>query len=164
VHAVVLLLLINAISNRRTKESLNLCDYVPVRVCKKLFHKCCSFFLNCSCITCTVWTTHLLIDFKLFCRIIVSGWSAAAVGCIFRYYYYYCYNTSEVKLHGIESWPVRKENVVALQRAEMRMVRSMCGIKLKDRFPSKELRDRLGIDDIALVLQQNRLRWYGHVL
>ena len=23
---------------------------------------------------------------------------------------------------------------------------------------------RLGIDDIALVLHQNRLRWYGHVL
>jgi len=49
---------------------------------------------------------------------------------------------------------------VALQRAEMRMVRWMCGIKLKDRLPSKELRERLGIDDIALVLQQNRLRWY----
>jgi len=44
------------------------------------------------------------------------------------------------------------------------MVRWMCGIKLKDRFPSKELRERLGIDDIALVLQQNRLRWYGHVV
>ena len=42
------------------------------------------------------------------------------------------------------------------------MVRWMCGTKLKD--PSKELRERLGIDDIALVLQQNRLRWYGHVL
>ena len=55
-------------------------------------------------------------------------------------------------------------NVVALQRAEMRMVRWMCGIKLKDRLPSKELRERLGIDDIALVLQQNRLHWYGHVL
>jgi len=53
---------------------------------------------------------------------------------------------------------------VALQRAEMRMVRWMCGIKLKDRFPSKELRERLGIDDIALVLQQNMLHWYGHVL
>jgi len=34
----------------------------------------------------------------------------------------------------------------------------MCGIKVKDRFPSKELRERLGIDDITLVLQQNRLR------
>jgi len=40
----------------------------------------------------------------------------------------------------------------------------MCGIKLKDTFPSKELRERLGIYDTALVLQQNRLRWYGHVL
>jgi len=51
-----------------------------------------------------------------------------------------------------------------LQRAEMRMVRWMCGVKLKDRLLSKELRERLGVDDVALVLQQNRLRWYGHVL
>jgi len=67
-------------------------------------------------------------------------------------------------LHGSETWPVRKVNVVALQRAEMRMVRWMCGVKLKDRLPSKELRETLGIDDIALILQQNRLRWNGHVL
>ena len=42
------------------------------------------------------------------------------------------------------------------------MVSWMCGVKLKDRLPSKEL--ILSIDDIALVLEQNRLRWYGHVL
>jgi len=41
-----------------------------------------------------------------------------------------CVHTS--MLHGSETWPVRKENVVALQRAEMRMVRWMCGVKLKD--------------------------------
>jgi len=64
-------------------------------------------------------------------------------------------------LHGSETWPVRKENEVALQRAEMRMVR--CNVKVK-RVPSKELRERLGIDDIILILQQNRLRWYWHVL
>jgi len=58
---------------------------------------------------------------------------------------------------------VRKENEMALQRAEMRMVRWMCDIKVKDRVPSKQLRDRLGIDDIILVLQQNRLPWYGQV-
>jgi len=46
----------------------------------------------------------------------------------------------------------------------MRMVRWMCSIKLKDRFPSRQLRERLGIDDIALVLQQNKLRWCGHVM
>jgi len=32
---------------------------------------------------------------------------------------------------------------VALQRAEMRMVRWMCGLKLQDRVPSKGLRERL---------------------
>jgi len=40
---------------------------------------------------------------------------------------------------------LRKENEMALQRAEMRMV-------------------RLGLDDIIAVLQQNRLQWYVHVL
>jgi len=67
-------------------------------------------------------------------------------------------------LHGSETWPIRKENEVALQRAEMRMVRWMCGVKLQDRIPSKGLRERLGLDEITSVLQQNRLRCYGHVL
>ena len=35
-------------------------------------------------------------------------------------------------LHGSETWPVRKENKVALQRTEMRKVRWMCNIKVKD--------------------------------
>ena len=30
----------------------------------------------------------------------------------------------------------------------IRMVRWMCGVKLQDRVPSKELRERLGLDDI----------------
>jgi len=66
--------------------------------------------------------------------------------------------------HGSETWPVRKENEVTLQRAEMRMVRWMCNVKVRDRVPSKEFKERLGIDDIISILQQNRLRWYGHVL
>jgi len=73
-----------------------------------------------------------------------------------------CVRTS--MLHGSETWPIRKENEVALQPAEMRMVRWMCNVKVKDRVPSKELRERLGIDDIILIRQQNRLRWCRHVL
>ena len=46
----------------------------------------------------------------------------------------------------------------------MRMIRWMCNVKVKDRVPSKELRERLGIDDIKLILQQNSLQQYGHVL
>jgi len=33
-------------------------------------------------------------------------------------------------LHGSETRPVRNDNEVALQQAEMRMVRWMCGVKL----------------------------------
>jgi len=44
-------------------------------------------------------------------------------------------------LHGSETWSVRKENEMALQWAEMRMVRWVCDIKVKDGVPSKELRD-----------------------
>jgi len=62
-------------------------------------------------------------------------------------------------LHGSETWPIRKEHEVALQRAEMRIVRWMCGIKLQDKVPSKGLRERLRLDDIVLVLQQKG--WNG---
>jgi len=44
----------------------------------------------------------------------------------------------------------------------MRMIRWICNVKVKDRVPSKELRERL--DDIILILQQKTLRRYGHVL
>jgi len=45
-------------------------------------------------------------------------------------------------------------NFVAL--AEMRMVRWMCNVMVKDRVSSKELRERLGIDDIILLTSHNR--------
>ena len=40
-------------------------------------------------------------------------------------------------LHGIETWPVRKENEMTLHQAEMRMIRQMCGIKVKIEFQVK---------------------------
>ena len=63
-------------------------------------------------------------------------------------------------LHGSETWPVRKENVVALQWAEMRMVRWMCGVKLKDRLPSKERREtRYRWHSIGIAAKQAALVW-----
>jgi len=67
-------------------------------------------------------------------------------------------------LHGSKTWPIRKKNEVAIQRAEMRMVRWMCGIKVQNRVLSKGFRERLGLDDIISVVQQDRLWWYVHVL
>jgi len=39
------------------------------------------------------------------------------------------------------TWLVWKEKEVTLQQAEMRMVRWICDVKIKDRVPSKELRE-----------------------
>ena len=44
------------------------------------------------------------------------------------------------------------------------MVRWMCGVELKDGLPSGGLRERLGVDDMELVLRRGGLRWCGHVL
>jgi len=47
-------------------------------------------------------------------------------------------------------------SILCCQCVQLIFVLSCLAVSLKDRFPSKELRERLGIDDIALVLQQNR--------
>jgi len=91
-------------------------------------------------------------------RQLVSSLSSKDVSSIVRgRLYSSCVQSS--MLLGSETWPITKENEVALQSAEMRMVRWMCGTKLQDRVPSKRLRERLSLDDILIsVLQQNRLR------
>ena len=43
------------------------------------------------------------------------------------------------------------------------MVRQMCGVMLKDRKTSEELRSRIGIENMADVIQRGRLHWFGHV-
>jgi len=69
-------------------------------------------------------------------------------------------------LRESETWSVRKQNQVTLQRAEMRMVWWVCDIKVKDRVPDKKSweRERLGLDDIILVLPQNKFQWHEYLL
>ena len=63
-------------------------------------------------------------------------------------------------LHGSDTWSIRKENEVPLQRAEVRMVRWMCGFMLQDRVASKGLRERLGLDDnLGTTSKQVSMVW-----
>jgi hypothetical protein len=66
-------------------------------------------------------------------------------------------------LYGSETWALNRENEIKLERNEMKMVRWMVGTKLIERVPSKELRQRLGLEDMQSVLRKRRLRWLGHV-
>ena len=66
-------------------------------------------------------------------------------------------------LYGSETWPMKKEHEAMLERTEMRMIRWMCGVTLRDRQTSSELRERMGVDPVSEVIRRNRLRWFGHV-
>jgi hypothetical protein len=66
-------------------------------------------------------------------------------------------------LYGSETWAVTLEGQRRLERTEMQMVRRMCGVTLKDRRASDNLRKSLGIECITTVRRRNRLRWFGHV-
>jgi hypothetical protein len=66
-------------------------------------------------------------------------------------------------IYGSETWPVKAEHEARLERTEMRMIRWMCGVSLKDRITSAELRKRIGVEAISVVMRRSRLRWFGHV-
>jgi len=52
-------------------------------------------------------------------------------------------------LYGSETWPVKKENELALQQAGIRMIRWICGVKVTDRCCERETR----MDETIIVLQ-----------
>ena len=49
---------------------------------------------------------------------------------------------------------------VKFDRAEMQMIRWMCGVSMKDRMTSDELRMLVGVEHITTVIRSGRLRWY----
>ena len=65
-------------------------------------------------------------------------------------------------IYGSETWAMTAEQSGRLERTEMRMVRWMCGVSLRDRVPSAELRERMGIESVSDAVKWNRLRWLGH--
>ena len=54
-----------------------------------------------------------------------------------------CMRSRMIGLYGTKTWPVKKENELTLQRAEMRMTMTtlICGVKIAGRFSSSELRE-----------------------
>jgi hypothetical protein len=66
-------------------------------------------------------------------------------------------------VYGSEVWPMKKEHEAVLERTEMRMIRWMCGASLRDKLTSAELREKMGVKAIGVVVRRNRLRWFGHV-
>ncbi len=60
-------------------------------------------------------------------------------------------------LYESETWAVKVEHVKILERTEMRLVRLICGVSLKERKTNAELREGMGIKEISTVLRRNQL-------
>ena len=63
-----------------------------------------------------------------------------------------------------ETRPLLADVGLKFRRAELQMIRWICGVSLKDNRISKELRKVVGVQPITTVIRSGMLRWYGHVM
>ncbi|XP_063585426.1 uncharacterized protein LOC134762814 [Penaeus indicus] len=68
-----------------------------------------------------------------------------------------------VLLYGAEVWTMGKEEERILEATEMRMLRRIKGVTLRERERSTDIRRELGVSDINEKVKEIRMRWYGHV-
>jgi len=66
-------------------------------------------------------------------------------------------------MHGSETWPMKVEHELKLNRTKMTMIRWIYGVKLNEGKKSEELRELLGLEPVGLMIKKSRLRWFGHV-
>ena len=66
-------------------------------------------------------------------------------------------------VYASETWAVRVEEEQRMERNENVTLRWMCGVTLRDKVPTVELKRKLGIEGVVEVMRWGRLRWFGHV-
>ena len=70
-----------------------------------------------------------------------------------------------VLLYGCETWPLRVEDLRMLEVFDHWCLRNILKIRWSDFTSNAELRTRcFGLQKLSSLLQQRRLRWFGHVL
>ena len=55
---------------------------------------------------------------------------------------------------------MKEENI--LEKTEMRMLRRIKGVTVKDKVKSEDIRKELGVGSIKSKARESRLRWFGH--
>ena len=68
-----------------------------------------------------------------------------------------------VLLHAAECWPTTKNDMDRLRRTDRSMIRWMLKVRMKERTPAASMLAKLDLLPIETLVQQSRLRWYGHV-
>jgi len=68
-----------------------------------------------------------------------------------------------VMIYGAEECTLRRNEEGLLERTEMRMLRWMLSITLKDKKRNDGIRHAVGVSCITDKILKSRVRWYGHV-
>ena len=66
--------------------------------------------------------------------------------------------------YGSETRPSQAHVSLKFKREDMQMIRWMCGVSMKDRRTSEELRKLVGVQPITTVIRSGWLKWYRHVM
>ena len=66
-------------------------------------------------------------------------------------------------LYGCESWAVPKGLISGLDTFQMRCLRRICGISLRQRKTNEFIRELCKIEAISSLVKYRRLRWLGHL-
>ena len=62
-----------------------------------------------------------------------------------------------------ECWTMKKKDEMLMNKIEMRMLRWIQGVSLREHKRNEEIREAATVQPIATHLMQKRLRWYGRV-
>ena len=65
--------------------------------------------------------------------------------------------------YGAQTWSLTKEIVNKISICQRAMERKMLGIKLQDKIPNKEIREKTKLNDILEVITRSKWKWAGHV-
>ena len=68
-----------------------------------------------------------------------------------------------IMLYASETRALWEEDLVQLECNDIRMIRWMCGVSLRDKKSSEELRQRLGVESIRECVRKGRLPWFGYI-
>ena len=68
-------------------------------------------------------------------------------------------------MNSSETWNLNAKEKNDLEVFEMKGLRSMCGMSIRDRVRNVRIRERCGWErELVCRYDQNVLKWYGHVI
>ena len=65
--------------------------------------------------------------------------------------------------YGLEAAPLKKTEEKRLDVAEMKMLRWMSGVTLRDKVRNEYIRGSVKVTEVSKKVQEARLRWFGHI-